>query len=317
MAETEIAEQLISTTETPPPPLEMSWREVTLDDIEAQMNCCDNCGCALSQNQSQVDNNEVPIPVPIAPKVQTEFIGTPFLPNSLPQLTWVVDFESYTNRKGEQKKNNVRKDGPKMYSDIDCEPEQRPTKRAKVDQLNNQQMKDKVRQDLKNFISDDRSNKTPNVDPQGFAIRARDGTQTVLFETNEWVANLSPTPYMGQLHLNVWNKNEDNIHIYNFKDEKCLQQVQDAFFDWWTKVIYHILEHQSGTDEEKEHLCDKLSSVQVQFGTHFHPSVFRLHVHILVGDMTDMALNPDNLSRWQIIEEYTNIQEKIQSRIMN
>jgi len=108
---------------------------------------------------------------------------------------------------------------------------------------------------------------------------------SVLFRTDgEFAAVLSPSGYMAQLHFLVWSLHpEDTI---------CVEMTSQAQYDRLIAMRASALEwlHNNGFDRQS-----------VTFGLHMEPSVYRIHMHVLVGKLTTLALGDKsihNAQRW-------------------
>lgn len=100
----------------------------------------------------------------------------------------------------------------------------------------------------------------------------------------QFSAVLSPSGYMAQLHFLVWSTIPEDYtclkHSEEFKD-----RLKDmiGMSKGWLKAM--------GLDHK-----------DVTFGFHFPPSVYRIHMHVLVGNLTGLALGEKysyhNAMRW-------------------
>lgn len=117
-------------------------------------------------------------------------------------------------------------------------------------------------------------------------VRAGFGTKAdTLFETKDWRCVLSPTPYMAQLHLILWSKNPEDQALFHLKRGENLDKRIDEGLIAATEFIH--------TKTEID-----VKTVKFRAGVHMPPSIPRVHVHVLIGQITEMGMNEDNAKRW-------------------
>jgi len=112
-----------------------------------------------------------------------------------------------------------------------------------------------------------------------------DGTQRVMFYTHEFVCVLSPTPYMAQIHLLVWSRHAQDVWCMKSR-KNIVNKMQNTTQRYLEIVAEKYPEH-------REFLTRK-----VECGFHKPPSVHRLHMHVLIGNLTDCGLHRSNVRRW-------------------
>jgi len=108
---------------------------------------------------------------------------------------------------------------------------------------------------------------------------------SVLFrEDGEFSGVLSPSAYMAQLHLLVWSLHPEDtisIELNSVEQHNRLVKMRDAALVWLK--------------------ANNLGDQPVTFGLHTEPSVYRIHLHVLVGNLTFVAIgdkNSHNAERW-------------------
>lgn len=118
-----------------------------------------------------------------------------------------------------------------------------------------------------------------------------------VFRTDDWYCVLSPTPFMAQCHLLMWSRHPEDEHIMQLSEEGY-ERVKNA------KSIAELFVKTKIEGGEK---------YKVQCGFHYPPTMPRLHMHVLIGNMTQMGLeNEKNVNGWLSWEEVFQLKEQKQ-----
>ena len=194
------------------------------------------------------------------------------------QLGFIEKFEIYTTKTGKKESNTVTSDPAISYGinynnnytyDIP-DPNKNPILKNNTDKLF------EYLKNPKNPINDSK-----NFEKNKYTADAR-----TVFLTDEWYCCISPTPNMAQMHLLMWSRNP-NI-------KSALDIVNNKEYIWGGfKLMLSFLSNNIEWGEVPNNF-----KKNIQFGFHMPPSIPRLHMHVLIGNITTVGLEIHNLERW-------------------